>query len=158
MRYHLGFQSVGCHDTVRPKEKQFFREFCEAARNVGLEVYVTHGAMLRWSFFVVLVVGRTSGLAPLVGWRALPDKVGAFRVSLASTKVTETDCGVCDSWSPFSENCKPCADGSVEVNGQVVTPRALREVEVLNTEGESQQLLSVVGEDKSVVVFLRHLA
>lgn len=75
-----------------------------------------------------------------------------------STTKKQEECGVCDSWSPFSENCKPCEDGSVQINGQLVTPKALREVEVLNSRGESKQLLNVVGDEgKSVVVFLRHL-
>lgn len=74
-----------------------------------------------------------------------------------STEVSVTDCGVCDSWSPFSENCKPCDDGSVRVNGQLVTPKALREVEVMDADGDTQQLLSVLGNEKSVLVLLRHL-
>lgn len=87
-------------------------------------------------------------------------RAAQFRQELVAVKSTtkEEDCGVCDSWSPFSDSCKPCEDGSVQINGQLVTPKALREVEVLNSRGESKQLLDVVGDDsKSVVVFLRHL-
>ncbi|KAJ8608000.1 hypothetical protein CTAYLR_008247 [Chrysophaeum taylorii] len=78
---------------------------------------------------------------------------------VTTTRLKSATCGECDSWSPFSEQCKPCEDGSVRVNGQLVTPKALREVEVMDAEGETRQLLSVVDDEaKNVVVFLRHLA
>lgn len=88
--------------------------------------------------------------------------VGALQLSAPKlpktlqAKPTTTECGNCDSWSPFSANCKPCDDGKVVVNGAMVSSKALRQVEVMDAEGTVKDLTEVVA-DKSVVVFLRHL-
>lgn len=113
--------------------------------------------MLRLATANVLATGLVTVHA-LVCTRSSSSISGATRQRITrSTEVSITDCGVCDSWSPFSENCKPCDDGSVRVNGQLVTPKALREVEVMDADGDTQQLLSVLGNEKSVLVLLRHL-
>lgn len=81
------------------------------------------------------------------------------RVSLARP-ASEASCNDCDSWSPYSANCKPCTDdsGSVYVNDKLLSSKDLREVEVLSAAGQRQQLLSVIGSaTPAVVVFLRHL-
>lgn len=78
------------------------------------------------------------------------------RSTVLHSKSTTTECGNCDSWSPFSANCKPCDDGKVVVNGQMVSSKSLRQVEVMDAEGTVKDLTDVVA-DKSVVVFLRHL-
>ena len=49
------------------------------------------------------------------------------------------------------------ADGSVTIGNKLVTASILKNLELTDYEGKKRQVGSLTGEDKSVVVFLRHL-
>jgi len=70
----------------------------------------------------------------------------------------DVECGECDPMSPFSDGCKPCADGrSVFVGDSKVTSKTLRDIDVVAPSGERVLLNDMMGSRASVVVFLRHL-
>ena len=67
-------------------------------------------------------------------------------------------CGECDPMSPFSDGCRPCADGrSVFVGDTKVTSKTLRDIDVVSANGNRVRLDDLMGRKASVVVFLRHL-
>ena len=67
-------------------------------------------------------------------------------------------CGECDPMSPFSDGCRPCADGrSVFVGDTKVTSKTLRDIDVVSASGNRVRLDDLMGRKASVVVFLRHL-
>ena len=84
----------------------------------------------------------------------LPTRRHAMQPRRAADEV----CGECDPMSPFSDGCRPCADGrSVFVGDTKVTSKTLRDIDVVSASGNRVRLDDLMGRKASVVVFLRHL-
>ena len=80
------------------------------------------------------------------------------RHAMQPLRAAEEICGECDPMSPFSDGCRPCADGrSVFVGDTKVTSKTLRDIDVVSANGNRVRLDDLMGRKASVVVFLRHL-
>ena len=80
------------------------------------------------------------------------------RHAMQPLRAAEEVCGECDPMSPFSDGCRPCADGrSVFVGDTKVTSKTLRDIDVVSASGNRVRLDDLMGRKASVVVFLRHL-
>ena len=80
------------------------------------------------------------------------------RHALQPLRAADEVCGECDPMSPFSDGCRPCADGrSVFVGDTKVTSKTLRDIDVVSASGSRVRLDDLMGRKASVVVFLRHL-
>ena len=80
------------------------------------------------------------------------------RHAMQPLRAAEEVCGECDPMSPFSDGCRPCADGrSVFVGDTKVTSKTLRDIDVVSANGNRVRLDDLMGRKASVVVFLRHL-
>ena len=80
------------------------------------------------------------------------------RHAMQPLRAAEEVCGECDPMSPFSDGCRPCADGrSVFVGDKKVTSKTLRDIDVVSANGNRVRLDDLMGRKASVVVFLRHL-
>ena len=98
---------------------------------------------------VIVALALTAGAA-----FTLPTHRHAMQPLRAADEV----CGECDPMSPFSDGCRPCADGrSVFVGDTKVTSKTLRDIDVVSASGNRVRLDDLMGRKASVVVFLRHL-
>ena len=98
---------------------------------------------------VIVALALTAGAA-----FTLPTRRHAMQPLRAADEV----CGECDPMSPFSDGCRPCADGrSVFVGDTKVTSKTLRDIDVVSANGNRVRLDDLMGRKASVVVFLRHL-
>ena len=80
------------------------------------------------------------------------------RHAMQPLRAADEICGECDPMSPFSDGCRPCADGrSVFVGDTKVTSKTLRDIDVVSANGNRVRLDDLMGRKASVVVFLRHL-
>ena len=80
------------------------------------------------------------------------------RHAMQPLRAADEICGECDPMSPFSDGCRPCADGrSVFVGDTKVTSKTLRDIDVVSASGNRVRLDDLMGRKASVVVFLRHL-
>ena len=80
------------------------------------------------------------------------------RQAMQPRRAADEVCGECDPMSPFSDGCRPCADGrSVFVGDTKVTSKTLRDIDVVSANGNRVRLDDLMGRKASVVVFLRHL-
>ena len=80
------------------------------------------------------------------------------RHAMQPLRAADEVCGECDPMSPFSDGCRPCADGrSVFVGDTKVTSKTLRDIDVVSASGNRVRLDDLMGRKASVVVFLRHL-
>merc|ERR1712086_133849 len=110
--------------------------------------------------------------------------MGSFNCSTSVMKITAAlllPCICIDAWSGAASNrawlaathtsvvtsrrvsshprmatCVPCDKGT-NINGKLVESGTLASLTLRNVRGESQQLQSLIGEKRAVVVFLRHL-
>ena len=81
-----------------------------------------------------------------------------LRAKAHRLRAADEICGECDPMSPFSDGCRPCADGrSVFVGDTKVTSKTLRDIDVVSANGNRVRLDDLMGRKASVVVFLRHL-
>ena len=63
------------------------------------------------------------------------------RHAMQPLRAAEEVCGECDPMSPFSDGCRPCADGrSVFVGDTKVTSKTLRDIDVVSASGNRVRL------------------